>query len=85
MFFITEQEHNVTLGTDGYIAPEVLLHDDDNKSDSRYSYKIDIYSAGVVFESLLYGVRENELTVDVVAFAVSNWFFILSSFLEFSF
>lgn len=64
--FITEKGHRVTLGTDGYIAPEVLLHDDDKNNKSRYSKEIDIYSAGVVFGSLLHGVRENELTADVV-------------------
>jgi hypothetical protein len=64
--FITEKGHCVTLGTDGFIAAEVLLHDDDKKNKSRYSKEIDIYSAGVVFGSLLHGVRENELTADVV-------------------
>lgn len=65
--FITEKGHCVTLGTDGYIAPEVLLHDEGKKSNSRYSKEIDIYSAGVVFGSLLHVVRENDLTTDVVS------------------
>jgi tRNA A-37 threonylcarbamoyl transferase component Bud32 len=54
--FITDKGHSVTLGTDGYIAPEVLLHDNDTMNKSRYSKEIDIYSAGVVFGSLLYNV-----------------------------
>jgi tRNA A-37 threonylcarbamoyl transferase component Bud32 len=64
--FITEQGHKVTLGTDGFIAPEILLHESKKKHDSRYSKEVDIYSAGVVLGSLLNSVRENEMSIDVV-------------------
>ena len=68
--FVTKQGHNAVLGTDGFIAPEVLLHEKtEKKVKSRYSKEIDIYSAGVVFGSLLYAISENDITVEIV----SSW------------
>jgi len=51
-------------GTDGYIAPEIMDIEDNPKRalEQSYDYKVDIYSAGVVFGQLLYDVKEHDLS-----------------------
>lgn len=40
------------IGTDGYMAPEV-----ENEAPGGYDLSVDVYSAGVVFLELIYGVE----------------------------
>ena len=65
-----DKSHTAVLGTDGFLAPEVLINDTDMYSKRRepvpYTKAVDIFSAGVVFGSLLYGVRETDMNVKVV-------------------
>ncbi len=46
-----EENNNVLCGTPGYIAPEILKAE--TLTNFNYSYKIDIFSAGVIFYKLL--------------------------------
>ena len=55
-------------GTDGFMAPEVLAHDQKYVTDN-YTNKADVYSLGVVFACLLYHVSES----DVEQFLHSRW------------
>lgn len=57
------RKHFSVQGTLGYIAPEILQFERD-QSDRPHYYdsKIDIYSAGVVFGSLLFNVPENDIS-----------------------
>jgi hypothetical protein len=58
--WITDKEHCETqVGTVGWIAPEIMERIRDASSGPRaYTEKCDMYSAGVVFGSLLFGVPE---------------------------
>jgi serine/threonine protein kinase len=70
------QGHAVCLGTDGFMSPEVMSHDDSEdqyKHDRRQRYSCrpipydqdaDIYSMGTVLVSLLCEKREHEFTED---------------------
>ena len=66
--------HTAVLGTDGFIAPEVLLHEnkhesrqnDKTKSIATYDKKIDIYSSAIVFASLIFKVRENDVHLETI-------------------
>ena len=64
------RSHCTVLGTDGFMAPEVLKHDpDSNTYDARaepYDHRVDAYSIGVVFGTLLFGVSETEVTRELV-------------------
>jgi hypothetical protein len=71
--FENEKGHSCVLGTDGFIAPEILCiekfkenRNNDFSKIKRYDKSIDIYSAGVVFGSLLYEVRENDMHDHVI-------------------
>lgn len=41
-------------GTPGYVAPEVLFFDEENES-SLYSFKVDVFSAGIILYYLMTG------------------------------
>lgn len=57
------RKHYDVQGTLGFIAPEVLQFERDCiDSPQYYDSKIDVYSAGVVFGSLLFNVPENEVS-----------------------
>ena len=57
------RKHFTVHGTLGYIAPEILdFERDHSKRPEYYDSKIDIYSAGVVFGSLLFNVPENDVS-----------------------
>ena len=57
------RKHFDVQGTIGFIAPEVLQFERDHiDSPQYYDSKIDIYSAGVVFGSLLFNVPENDVS-----------------------
>lgn len=57
------RKHIAVQGTLGYIAPEILQFERDVQGTPKfYNNKIDIYSAGVVFGSLLLNVPENDVT-----------------------
>ena len=64
--FETEKGHHAVLGTDGFMAPEVMEHESSQSCGHRYGKSIDVYSAGVVFGTLLHSIRENNLTVSNV-------------------
>ena len=59
--------HRVVLGTTGYLAPEVSVFEDEEKTKAfrrgclGYNTKVDIYSAGILFGCLLFGVPEDDL------------------------
>lgn len=57
------RKHFAVYGTLGYIAPEILQFERDLSGNPRYyDSKIDIYSAGVVFGSLLFNIIENDVS-----------------------
>ena len=45
------------LGTIAYISPEIIQVRDPNSRTQAYSYSVDLWSAGVVFYEMLFGVR----------------------------
>jgi hypothetical protein len=58
----TQSGHDAVMGTDGYMAPEILTHDTHVRTKpSNYGRAIDLYSTGVVFGSLLYETSESVL------------------------
>jgi len=59
----TEQGHHDCLGTPGLMAPEVSRYERDGPHPPvPYGTKIDMYSSGIVFGCLLFGVPEDDLT-----------------------
>lgn len=51
--------HHLYVGTESFMAPELMDHELDNGREPKpYSTKCDIYSAGMVFGCLLFGVAE---------------------------
>ena len=57
------RKHFTTLGTVGYMAPEILSFERDlQDKPCYYDAKIDIYSAGVVFGALLFSVPESDVS-----------------------
>lgn len=57
--------HTRYVGTEGYIAPEILTYDL-GISFETYDQKVDIWSAGIVFAQLLFRIPERELTRSIV-------------------
>jgi serine/threonine protein kinase len=55
-----QREYSVT-GTDGFMAPEI--------TSGKYDYKVDIWSAGVLFGCLLHGIDEGEIKEK----DINNW------------
>jgi len=54
--------HHMYAGTDSFMAPEVWRYERDGpKPPEPYTEKCDIYSAGVLFGCLSFGVQEGEL------------------------
>ncbi len=53
--------HCVCVGTNGYIAPEVLAFSRDVIIRSKYFQSIDLYSIGCVFAGLLHSVCEDDM------------------------
>lgn len=60
--WVTTKGHHILVGTDGFIAPEVWRHERDGTHHPKpYSTKCDMYSLGVLFGCLLFGVTEYEV------------------------
>ena len=53
--------HCVCVGTNGYIAPEVLAFDRDVSARPKYFQSIDLYSAGCVFAGFIHSVTEDDM------------------------
>ena len=51
----TKKGHTIYIGTDGFMAPEITRH-------QIYTKKIDIYGVGAVLGSLLFNIKESEMT-----------------------
>lgn len=65
--FNNEKGHFVGLGTDGFMCPSVTAFlKPYKKSPPPYFEAVDIYSAGVVFGSLVNAKSENDVTEEVV-------------------
>ena len=65
-FYDAQNLHRSIVGTDGYMAPELVAIDQAKQSHQKLPYSgyglpVDLYSAGVVFGSLLYGINEDEI------------------------
>ena len=55
----TKDGHHIMVGTEGFMAPEILGYERDGGGQPQnYHEKCDIYSAGMVFGALLFGVAE---------------------------
>lgn len=63
--FVTDRGHCEPLGTAGFMAPEVLLHDNDDTAPP-YSTPADVWSLGAFLGSLLYGCKETHMKEDIV-------------------
>ena len=73
--FDTATGHDAVLGTDGFIAPEILAFEAHGKQPPpdtsstlppKYTRAVDIFSTAVVFASLLFNVRESEVTPKII-------------------
>jgi len=67
-FYDNKRFHRRYVGTDGYMAPEILAIHEAKKQKKvlppGYDLKIDVWSAGVVFGSLLFQVKEEDVSDD---------------------
>ena len=63
-----DTKHTAVLGTDVFMAPEVMAHDngDPNTTVAPYDQRVDIYSSGVLMGCLLDGVHETDVTTNDV-------------------
>lgn len=61
-----DTKHTAVLGTDVFMAPEVMAHDHDNSTAVPYDERIDVYSAGVLMGCLLTGLHETDVTTNHV-------------------
>lgn len=68
----TTRHHILALGTEGFIAPEILpakrrpITEKQVKKLCKYDEKVDAYGAGAILGSLLFRERENEMDDDSV-------------------
>jgi len=67
-FYDDKRFHRRYVGTDGYMAPEILAIHEAKKRKAAlppgYDLKVDVWSCGVVLGSLLYQAKEEDVTDD---------------------